>query len=283
MQTMGATLLHIESHYNSLTKTEQKAAKYILEHAQEVIYYSVTELAEKADIGETTVLRLCRKLKYKGFQDFKLSLAQDLVRTSDQPQDDPTMQDNPNMLKHSLITAHVQALEQTRELLDTSQIESAVELILTADSLHFFGVGSSGLTAAQAAHSFARIGKHSYSKQDAHFQAVQAALMNERSVAIGISISGSTKDTIENLQIAKQTGARIIAVTSNARSPITKLADYSLLMVAKESPLQGSSMTAKIAQLAVLDILAAAVAMQMKEKAQQYRERTAKAISDKML
>lgn len=282
MQSAGATLLNIQSHYNGLTKTEQKAAKYILDHAQDVIYYSVTELAEKADVGETSVLRLCRKLKFKGFQDFKLSLAQDLVRPTDHLHNEVTEQDDPAALKHKVISTHLQILEQTRELLNREQLAKTIDLIAGAESIHFFGVGSSGLSAAQAAHSFSRIGIRSYAKQDTHFQAIEASLMDERSVAIGLSISGSTKDTIDNLQLAKAAGAKVIAITSNARSPITKLANHSLLMVAKENPLQGSSMSAKISQLAIIDILNVAVALRMKDDALRNREKTAKAISDKM-
>ncbi len=283
IQGMGATLLSIESHLNGLTKTEQKAAKYILEHAQEVIYYSVTELAEKADVGETTVLRLCRKLKFQGFQDFKLSLAQDLVKPTDHLHKEVTEEDDSQTLSHKIIATHIQTLEHTRVLLNAEQLEQTIELIVQAESLTFFGVGSSGLTASQAAHSFNRIGIRSSARQDTHFQAMEAALMDERSVAIGMSISGSTKDTLENLRIAKQAGAKIIAITSNARSPITKLADHVLLMVARENPLQGSSMAAKISQLAIIDILNVAVSWRKKDSALKYREITAKAISDKLI
>lgn len=282
IQEMGKTLLNIRSHLNGLTKTEQKAAQYILENAQDVIYYSVTELAEKADVGETTVLRLCRKLKFQGFQDFKLSLAQDLVKPTDHLHKEVTDEDDSRTLNHKIIATHIQTLEQTRELINPDQLAMAIDALIQAEHIYFFGVGSSGLTAEQAAHSFIRIGKRSYAKIDTHFQAVDAALMDKGDVAVGISISGSTKDTIENLQIARKTGAKIIAITSNARSPITKVADIVLLMVARENPLQGSSLAAKISQLAIIDILNVAVSLQAKENALKYREITAKATSDKL-
>lgn len=106
--------------------------------------------------------------------------------------------------------------------------------------------------------------------------------MNKGDVAVGLSISGSTKDTIDNLNIAKKAGARIIAVTSNARSPITKIADIVLIVVGRENPLQGSSLAAKMSQLAIIDILNVAVSLRMKDQAIKYREITAKATSDKL-
>jgi len=281
-QGMGKTLLSIRSHLNGLTKTEQKVAHFILDHAQDVIYHSVTELAERADVGETTVLRFCRKLKFQGFQDFKLSLAQDLVKPSDRLYNEVTEEDDASTLNRKVISMHIGALEQTSELVNSEQLEQAIALLHQADNINFFGVGSSGLTALQAAHSFSRIGKRSQAKTDTHFQAMAASLMRPGDVAVGISISGSTKDTIETLSLAKKAGAKIIVITSNARSPITKLADIVLLMVARENPLQGSSFSAKISQLVIVDILNVGVTLKIKEDALKFREVTAKAISDKL-
>ena len=67
---VGDTLLVIRSHLSALTKTETIVAEYVLDHAKDVIYLSVTELAERADVGETTVLRFFRKLGFYGFQVF---------------------------------------------------------------------------------------------------------------------------------------------------------------------------------------------------------------------
>ncbi|GIO66334.1 MurR/RpiR family transcriptional regulator [Paenibacillus sp. FSL M7-1455] len=281
-QEMGKTLLSIRSHLNGLTKTEQKVAHYILENAQDLIYDSVTELAEKAEVGETTVLRFCRKMKFQGFQDFKLSLAQDLVKPTDHIHEEIAEDDDPLTLSQKIIGTHLRTLEQTRELVSEEQLTQAIDALAEAANVHFFGVGSSGLTAAQGAHSFARIGKNSMASSDTHFQAMQASLMNKGDVAVGLSISGSTKDTIDNLNIAKKAGARIIAVTSNARSPITKIADIVLIVVGRENPLQGSSLAAKMSQLAIIDILNVAVSLRMKDQAIKYREITAKATSDKL-
>ena len=281
-QESGKTLLLIRSSLNGLTKTEQKAAPYILDHASEVIYQSVTELAGRADVGETTVLRLCRKLKFQGFQDFKLSLAQDLVQPMDYLHTEITEEDSPSTLAHKIITTHIQALEQTRDLVNPEELGRAIQVLQQAKEIQFFGVGSSGLTAVQAAHSFLRIGKRSGASTDTHYQAVEAALMSKDSAAVGISISGSTKDTIENLLLAKKAGASIIAITSNARSPITKIADIVLLMVARENPLQSSSLAAKISQLSIIDLLNAGVSLQMKDQALKFKELTAKATSDKL-
>lgn len=281
-QGMGKTLLSIRSHLNGLTKTEQKVANYILDNAHDIIYNSVTELAESADVGETTVLRFCRKMKFQGFQDFKLSLAQDLVKPTDRLYNEVVEDDDAMILKQKITSMHIQSLEQTSELVNAEQLEKAIDLLHQAEFIHFFGVGSSGLTALHAAHNFTRIGKKSNARTDSHFQAMEASLLTPKDVAVGISVTGSTIDTVDILTVAKKSGAKIIAITSNARSPITKLADVVLLMVARESPLQGSSFSAKTAQHVILDILNMGVTLRMHDKALKYLETTAKAITDKL-
>lgn len=63
----------INTYYPSMTKSEQKVARCVLEHPDNIIYFSVTELADFAGTGETTVMRFCRKIGFKGYQDFKLA------------------------------------------------------------------------------------------------------------------------------------------------------------------------------------------------------------------
>lgn len=279
---IGRTLLSIQSYLSSLSKSESIVARYVMDHSQNIIYLSVTELAEKASVGETTVLRFCRKLGFRGFQDFKLSLAQDLVQPVSHSHEEVAASDDTDQLSHKIITSLNYVLEETGEILDADHLETAIQLIRDADKVHFYGVGSSGLTAMEAAHSFTRIGKSSEATQDTHYQAMSASLLTDRDVAVGFSISGSTKDTNENLRIAKDMGAQIISVTHNARSPITKLSDVSLLMSAKENPLQGSSLSARIAQLAIVDMLCTGVTLRMKDEAAKYRKRTAQAVSEKL-
>lgn len=279
---IGDTLLVIRSHLSALTKMETIVAQYVLEHANEVIYLSVTELAEKANVGETTVIRFCRKLGFRGFQDFKLSLAQDLAKPVTHTHEEIKPTDPVQVLAQKTILSNNSILEETLKLVNPEKLAQAIDLLVQAETIQFYGVGSSGLTAKQASHSFARIGKRCDAQSDTHFQAMAASLLSENDVAVGITISGSTKDTIENLRLAKEAGARVISITHNARSPITKLTDVDLLMAARENPLQGSSLSAKISQLAVIDMLYAGVMLRLGEVAGQFRRKTAKAVSEKL-
>ena len=64
-----------------LTKTERKAAEYILENPAEVIHLTITSLAETCSIAEATIFRLCKKAGFTGFQSFKIALAAEMYPT----------------------------------------------------------------------------------------------------------------------------------------------------------------------------------------------------------
>lgn len=133
-----------------------------------------------------------------------------------------------------------------------------------------------------AKYKFMRLGFQVVAEADAHIIAMNAALAGEGDVVIAISTSGSTKELVDSVAIAKQKGARIICLASHALSPVTRYADAVLLTMAKEGPLQGGSFSGKLAQIHVLDILSTALALLDKERSYRFLEMTAKSVLGKL-
>ncbi|WP_223491344.1 MurR/RpiR family transcriptional regulator [Sutcliffiella horikoshii] len=272
----------INSYYPSLTKSEQKVASVVLKQMEKVLYYSVTDLADVSEVGETTVLRFCRKIGLKGYQEFKLAIAKDLSSINHEKEHNKSDENKPASLVASIANNTKNAIDETMNKLNQETLDGVIELLLKAKSIQFFGVGTSGLTALDAKNRFLRFGFRSDAVIDPHLQSMTAATLGEEDVVIGLSVSGSTKDTIDSLKIAKENGAKIIAITYYARSPITKLADMVMLSGGKESPLEGGSLAAKIAQLFVIDLLCTGLAVKQKEYSLSMKEKTARAVIEKI-
>ncbi|MDI3310333.1 MAG: MurR/RpiR family transcriptional regulator [Thermoanaerobacterium sp.] len=282
MLEQNSIILKIRSVYNSLTKTEKKVADYVLNNVGDVIYLSITELAEKADVGETTIVRFCRHIGMSGFQEFKLNIAKDMVGPETSIHEGINFQDSLETLVQKITTENTLVLSNTTKILSLNELERAVDAILKANKIEIFGVGASGYTALDAKYKFMRLGLNVNANLDPHIQAISAVGLHDGDVAIGISFSGSTKDTVETCRLAKEAGAKIICITNYARSPITSNADIVLLTSARETPLRSGALTSKIAQLHLLDILYTAVAIRLKDKAIQNINKTAKAVLDKL-
>ncbi|MED1468932.1 MurR/RpiR family transcriptional regulator [Bacillus salipaludis] len=275
----------IRSNYNAFTKSEKKVADYILEHMQDVIYMSITDLADACNVGEASVFRFCKTMNLKGYQEFKIALAHSITQDEETPQmsGEITLQDTIGDLASKILSTNINALTETSNLINETDISKAIDCFIAADRVHFFGVGSSLMTAMEAKNKFMRITNKTECSIDSHLQIMSASLMTDRDVAVAISYSGSTKDTIDVAKAAKERGAKVISITRFAKSPLTNYADITLLCGSNEGPLQGGSLSAKISQLYLLDILYAEFFRRNFKESTLNKEETAKAVIEKML
>ena len=275
----------IRSRYNSFTNTERKVADYILNHRNDVIHMSITDLAHACQIGESSVFRFCKTLDLRGYQEFKIALAHNLSLDDEMPQlsDEITMDDTIDELASKVLNATVNALTETKKLINLEDIARTVELFIQANRIHFFGVGASLMTALEAKNKFMRITNKTECSIDSHLQIMSASLMTENDVAVLISYSGSTKDMIEVAKVIRGTGAKVISLTRFAKSPLTNYSDITLLCGANEGPLQGGSLTAKISQLYLLDLLYAEYFKRTDKKSIANKESTARSVIEKLL
>lgn len=278
----GAALSLTRSTYPSLSPAEQRVADYVLEHPEEVIYFSVTELAEASGVGESTVIRFCQSVGFRGYQEFKLSLAREQVSDRENVTGHVDPLDDLPTLVQKLTFANARAVEETANLLAGPALERAVEALLRARKIDFYGVGASGATALDAKYKFLRIGKVCDALTDGHLQAMSAALLGPEDVAVGFSHSGSTKDVVESMRLASQAGATTIGITSYARSPLAEVVHICLLTATRETPLGSGALRSKIAQLHVLDVLFTAVTLRLGDTALANTKITAEAVLDKL-
>ncbi|OMD37072.1 MurR/RpiR family transcriptional regulator [Paenibacillus odorifer] len=275
----------IHSKYNNLTNTEKKVADYVLENTRSVVYMSITDLADACDVGESSIFRFCKSLSYKGYQEFKIALAHSITVENEIPQltDQILMDDTTEAVASKVLTTNVSALNETYNLIDIKKINEAIDYMINAERVSFFGVGSSLITAMEAKIKFMRITNKTECLMDSHLQMMSAALMSERDVAVIISYSGSTKDSIEVARKAKERGAKVVSITRFEKSPLTSYSDLTLLCGANEGPLQGGSLSAKISQLYLLDILYVEYFKKTSEQSIINKETTAAAVSEKLL
>ncbi len=250
-----------------------------------VIYMSITDLADACNVGEASVFRFCKTMNLKGYQEFKIALAHSIAQGEETPQlsNEITMQDTVEELSSKILSNTVSALHETFNLINEKDISDAIDSMIKAERIHFFGVGASLMTAMEAKNKFMRIINKTECSLDSHLQIMSAALLTEKDVAVVISYSGSTKDTIEVAKVVKERGAKVISITRFAKSPLTNYSDITLLCGSNEGPLQGGSLSAKISQLYLLDLLYAEYFIRTSRESTLNKESTAKAVIEKML
>ena len=278
MQSTSNIRLLLESYYPSLTNAEKKIADYIMENYENVMYLSLTDLAELSGVGDTSVFRFCKQIGLKGYPELKLLLAQDLVARKESLKDISSLH-FADQIRQNII----QKINECHEVLDVPELDKAIDLIKNADRIIFFGIGSSGITALTAKERFLRIGIVSDVAIEGHHQNMIASILNKQDVVVAFSLSGTTKDVLDAVQIAKQNEVPVIVLTSYLRSPLANLADIVVKTAGKEHLMEGGTLTSSISQLYMVDLLVTGVALTDKETSNAMRERIGRSIWDKMV
>lgn len=274
-------LIRIKSAMESLKPSERIIAEYVLQDPERVVQMSIAELARDADVGESTVMRFCRALDYKGYQEFKLRLAQDLVEPVEYIHENISFDDNIAHLAQKTFQTNARAVEDTQKSLDTEMVEVAAKALARARRIDLYGIGYSFFTTLDAKLKLTRLGLMADAYGDGHLQMMAAATLTKRDVAVGISLSGNTKDVVDALSAARKSGATTIAITNFSPSPITRAADMVLLTSSPETPLGGEVLTSRIAQLCVIDVLSVAVAVALGEDCLTAVRKTSEAVKKK--
>lgn len=244
-----------------LPPSERKIASYIIENPGEAISLTAIELGRRSSTSGAAVIRLCKSLNLKGFQDLKLRIAGDLQKTNDQGFRD--IEPNEPLLSviDKMTNNSVQTIRETAELLNTDELQEAVEALRKARRIHFIGVGASSIIALDAQQKFLRIDKNTYTFTDIHMAATQVANAGEQDVVVGISFSGETLEVAKVLRLAKQKNVKTISLTKYGNSPVTEQADIKLYTsTTKEPAFRSGATSSRIAQLHVIDILFMCVA-----------------------
>lgn len=287
MSARGKILDTIGALENSLTKTEKRIAAAILAQPNLLSQCSLSEIASHLDVGEATFIRFCRTLGFKGYTDFKLDLAIELA-TQDKENlnlldTDISPTDSSKEIALKLQSNLNNVIAETINLLDFDELEKVVKALQQAKRIFLFGVGSSGLTAEDVKYKLMRIGLQTDAVTNIHFMYMQAALLQEGDVVIGISHSGYSEETVKALRIARENKAKTVAITHNLRSPITTVSDYVLINGNRQGYMQSDSIGTKMAQLFVLDLLYALLVQAEPDKAITQKQKTLNVILDHRL
>lgn len=268
----------IKSHYNTFTRAEKHIADYVLSSAREVLYMSITELANACDVGDTSVFRFCRHLGKSGYQDFKVDLAQAVSDSHAMPLLQSCIvdcADTADVMIQKVLNNNIAVLRETYQLIDPVTLATTTRWLTEARRICFFGVGASSTSAMEANNRFLRVCPKTECIMDARMQMMRASLMDKDDVAVLFSYSGATKETVGIAKVAKEAGARCICISRFARSPLAELCDLTYLCGGNDGPLQSGSLSVKTSQLLLMEVLYIAYCQANPDSCERHRTLTA--------
>ena len=186
----------------SLSRSEKRVATEVLDDPRGVAASTISELAHRCGTSETTVIRFCRTLGLSGYPQLRLTLATESGRADNgarQVGSDIGPGDDLAAIVEKIAFADARAVEETAAHLDLTSLEAVVDALVAADRIDVYGVGASAFVAMDFQQKLHRIGQIAFAWSDTHVALTSAALLQPGDVAIGISHTGVTSDTIDAL------------------------------------------------------------------------------------
>ncbi len=276
---MDKTTLNIKILYDKMGKAEKRIADWLLSNPGGIIPLSITDLADRCGCGEATIVRFARRLGFGGYQDMKISLAQETGAS--EVSESISAEDSAIDIYGKVCNDIYCALEKTKQAVKADGLQAACERIVAARRIVVFGLGNSAAIAKDAEHKFLRAGCNAAAYADNHMQVIAASHLTSEDVVLAISHSGSSKDIADALKIAKKAGAFTISITNEGKSPISQCSDIALCTASDETKYNILALNSRIAQLALINVIYYHILYHSPEKAQTAVRETERALMSK--
>ena len=250
-----------------MSEVEQKIADFILDNQTEVIYMTTKALAKKAGVSEGSIIKFSTRLGFSGFSHLKINLAQQLAPENNYIFDTVEDHDSPKGALKKMKDNAIAAFESTYDAISEGELAAVADAILHCKGrIELYGVGSSSFIANDIYYRLMRLGLPVYVVTDPHISAVSASHLDDTCVAIAVSHSGRTVETLSTMETAKSKNAVTVCITGYASSPLARLCSHALVITTKESEIHKEAVTSRLAQLLVFDSICAYIGRQMEER-----------------
>ena len=252
------------------TSTEQRIAEYILQNPEKVVEGSAQELARESDTSPAAWIRFSKKLGYKGLPALKMDLAKDDKENDDLYHVLIEEKDSIETMVRKVQKISRNTLEQTYKLLNTDELNSAIQYLLQASNIYLVGIGGSGVVCTDMMQKLTRLHRSVIYHEDAHVLLARIAHITPEDVLVAISYSGETNLVNAAVKYAKKNGTPVIAITQyNVRSTLAKEADVKLYMPLEEKELRLGAILSRNASLVLTDLIYYGIAKENVEQTKQ--------------
>ena len=251
----------IKSKYFDLRPSEVKVADFVLRNAKEVSKASIKNLSDRIGVSEPTIIRFVKSIGYKGYREFKDDIIADMANSKSEENIsllhgfNLKQEDKVQDVAQKTINTTIKILSESLKSISTKSIEEAVNLIINAKSIGIYGVENSMSVINDLANKLLYLGLDVRFYNDIYMQNLSANNLNEEDLAIGISYSGTSKDTVDVIKRAKNSGAKTLIITNFERSVIMNYADVVIHTSNSKSDIYGTAIFSRTSQIAIVDML----------------------------
>ncbi len=261
----------------TLPRAEKAVAQYILNRPEDVRSITLTILAQETHSSEASIIRLCRRLGFDGFSSMKQALMFRMVDENPLLTQEILPDDSISGIMEKVVQDNAQILKDTLALV-SAEYQRALDVLLAARSIHFFGQGDAYAVSQLAHMKFSRLGIPGSAHSDVMLQCATASMLSEGDVAFAISFSGASATTVQAIRLAKEAGAATVCITQMNKSPLVKYIDINLYTATTDLTVGRNVVSRRVADQVIIDALYLAVLSKTAERSAPFIRKTQKAI-----
>lgn len=211
------------------SSTEENIVEYILAHPAQISEMTTRELAEKTYTSPAAIFRLCQKLGLKGYNEFKIKFTSEINRTlpcgAHIMRRPITDKDSTSDIVRKLAQLEIEAIEETKNEMDLTQMERIAELLDKADIIDIYAYDQNFSLAQMAVYNFLQVKKTAVAHNSLNSQLSAALIADKHHLAIIISRSGLNQRLIRTARILKKQGIKTILLSVNRETKLACLCD----------------------------------------------------------
>jgi DNA-binding MurR/RpiR family transcriptional regulator len=222
---------HLVAAHAALPKRLKQAADFALHHPDDVAFGTVAEIAAKAGVQPSTLVRLAQAIGYGGFSDLqqvfraRLKAGWPDYHTRLEALKAVGPEPHPGLHLHGFTQAAIASLERLGATLDPGRLDAAVDLLAAADTIHLLGARRVFPVAAYLAYAFAKMGVRSQLVDNVGgLGGEQIAAARPGDVVLAVSYAPYTQSSIDLAAAAAAAGVPVLAITDSAFSPLVATA-----------------------------------------------------------
>lgn len=238
----------------NLRKSEQKVANWIIDNSYIATSLSITKIAHNIGVSEPTIVRFCRAIGCKGFQEFKIRFAEELALGKINESITIMINDSPAKVKDKVAQYARAALSNIDREIDTEQLEFATQALIDSNKVVVCGFGASNCIAFDSYHKLFRIMTKVSYYPDMHMSAMAIRSLQPGDVIIAISNSGKSKNLISLCNLTRSNGGKVITITDPG-SPVDQKATIRLNIEKQVDTGIFVPMAHRLKQLTIVDFI----------------------------
>lgn len=241
-----------------LPRAEKVFAQALLENPETLQNMTLAEAARETESSDASIIRFCKRLGFHGYSELKKEVikATEIKELEKEPlEDEVTSSDNIRNVMKKVFQSNMQTLQNTMVVANEQDYERAVDALVKAKSIHFFGVGDAFAACQFAFMKFARLGVLCTAESDVMMQFTRANSLGPEDVALAVSYEGRSRNVVQAMAIAKKRKATTICITKMSKSPLLRYIDIPLYISISDLSIGRDKVTRRVADQFILDVL----------------------------